>query len=95
MSLTGTRDEAFDQRAEACLDLGIAGGAQRGDAAAMEGFFVHHDFGPLDALVVAELACQFQRGLVGFQPGGAEKHIAHARRGAPVQRPAASWHGTW
>ncbi len=45
----------------------------------MERFFVHHHFGALNALVVAELAGQLQGGFVGFQAGGAEKHIRHAR----------------
>ena len=35
-SLSGTPDEALDQRAEAGLDLGVAGGRQRRDRAAVE-----------------------------------------------------------
>ena len=76
----GHADEALHQRAEAGLDLGVAGGAERGDRAAVEGLFVHHNLGSLDALVVAEFARQLQRRLIGLQPGGAEKHIGHARQ---------------
>jgi hypothetical protein len=46
----------------------------------MKGLLIHHDLGPLDALVMAEFARQLQGGLVGFQAGGAEKDIAHARQ---------------
>ena len=46
----------------------------------MEGFLVDHDFRALNAFVVAEFACQFDSRFVGLQPGGAKKHIAHARK---------------
>jgi hypothetical protein len=65
--------EAFDQRAEAGLHLGVAGGRQRGDRAAVEGLLVDDDLGALDALVVAELARDLQRRLVGLEPGAAEE----------------------
>ena len=70
--------EPLHQRAEAGLYLGVASGAQRGDAAAMEGVLVDHDLGAVDAFVVAELARQFERRFVCFQPGGAEEHVGHA-----------------
>ena len=71
-------NEALDQRAKASLDLGVTGGTQGGNASAMKGFFIDHNFGALDAFVVAKFARQFQGRLVGFQSCGAEKHIRHA-----------------
>ena len=65
--------EALDQRAEAGLDLGVAGGRQGRDRAAVEGRFVDDDLGPLDALVVAELARDLERRLVGLEAGVAEE----------------------
>ena len=73
-------DETFHQRAKASLHLGVAGGAEGGNGAAVEGFLVHHDLGPFNTLVMAELARHLERGLVRLQPGGTEKHIAHARQ---------------
>ena len=45
----------------------------------MKGFLVHHNLGPLNAFVMAELARQFQGCFIGLQAGGAEKNIAQAR----------------
>ena len=73
-------DEAFDQRLKTLLNLFIAGRAERGDAAAVKGLFVDHDFRPRNAFFVTKLARQLQRRLVGFQAGAAEEHIAHARQ---------------
>ena len=78
--------EAFDQRAEAGLDLGVAGGRQGGDRAAVEGLLVDDDLGPLDALVVAELARDLQRRLVGLQAGVAEEGAGQARDLAQLGR---------
>ena len=75
----GHADKPFHQRPKPGLHLGVARGAQRGNAAAMEGLVEHHHLGSVNALVVAKLARQFERGLVGLQPGGAKKHIRHAR----------------
>ncbi|EWS53574.1 hypothetical protein X551_03632 [Methylibium sp. T29] len=72
--------EALHQRPEAGLHLGVAGGRQRGDRAAVKGLLVDDDLRAVDALVVTELARDLQRGLVGLQPGAAEKGI-----GQPAQ----------
>jgi hypothetical protein len=74
--------EALDQRAEAGLHLGVAGGRQRGDRAAVEGLLVDDDLGPLDALVVAELARDLQRRFVGLE--------ARCCRRRPLVRPDSS-----
>ena len=71
-------NEPFHQGAKAGLHLGVAGGAQGGNGAAVEGLLVHHDFGALNAFVVAKFACQLQGGFVGFQARRAEEHTAHA-----------------
>ena len=73
-------DEPFDQRAEALLHLFIARGGQCGDAAAVEGLFVHHDLRPLDAAVVPVFASQLDRRLVCFQAGAAEEGVGQARQ---------------
>ena len=44
----------------------------------MEGVLEHHHFGLGDALVMAELARDLERSLVGFQTGVAEEHVLHA-----------------
>ncbi len=72
-------DEALDQRFKAGLHLGVAGGAQSGDGAAMKSLFIDHHLGPRDAFVVTKFARQLERGLVGLEPAGAEKHIAQTR----------------
>ena len=82
-------DEAFDQRAEAGLHLGVAGRRQRRDRAAVEGRLVDDDLGPLDALVVAVLARDLERRLVGLEPGVAEEDVAQARRARTAWRRAA------
>jgi len=56
----------------------VGGGAQGGDAATVKGFFVNHDFGFVDALVVAVFARQLDGGFVGFQTCAAEEHVRHA-----------------
>ena len=73
-------DKAFDQRAKAAVDLGVAGGRHGGNRAAMEGFFINHDLGPGDTFVDAVLARDLQRCLVGFQARVAEEHVGHARQ---------------
>ena len=75
----GHADKALDQRAKTGLHLGVARGAEGCDAAAMKGLVKHHHFRALNALVVAKLACQFERCLIGLQSGGAKEHIGHAR----------------
>jgi len=71
--------EAFDQRLKASVYLGIAGGRQRGNRAAMKGLFIHDHFSARDALVVAVLARNLQSGLIGFQARVAEEDVGHAR----------------
>ena len=75
----GHADKALDQRAKTGLHLGVARGAERGNAAAMKGLVKHHHFGALNALVVAKLARQLECGLVGLQARRAKEHIGHAR----------------
>ena len=45
----------------------------------MKGFFVDHDLGVFDALVVPKFACQFDSGFVGLETAVAEEHVAHVR----------------
>jgi hypothetical protein len=45
----------------------------------VEGLFVDHDLGLLDALVMAELARQLERGFVGLQAAGAEEDLVQPR----------------
>ncbi len=71
-------DEPLHQRTETGLDLWVAGGTQGGDGAPMKRLLVDHDLGPLYALVMTELARQFECSLVGFQPCRAEEHVGHA-----------------
>jgi hypothetical protein len=70
--------EPFDQRLEAGLHLGIAGGRQRRDGAAVEGLLVDHDLGALDALVVAVLARDLDRAFVRLEAGIAEEDVGQA-----------------
>ena len=72
-------DKTLYQGAKTRLHLGVARGTQGGDGATVEGFFIHHHFRPLNALVVTKLACELQSGLIGLQASGAEKYRAHAR----------------
>ena len=78
--------EAFDERAEAGLDLGVAGRRQRRDRAAVEGRLVDDDLRALDALVVAELARDLERRLVRLEAGVAEEDVAQARQLAQLGR---------
>ena len=73
-------DETFHQRAKTGLHFGVACGAQGGDAAAVKGLVVNHDFRALDTLVMTEFARQFESGFIGLQTGRAKKDIAHARQ---------------
>jgi hypothetical protein len=59
-------DKAFHQGAKAFLDFFVAGGAQGGDAAAMKGALINHDFRALNAFVMTEFAGHFQSGFVGL-----------------------------
>ena len=45
----------------------------------MEGFFVNHDFGFVDAFVVTEFAGQLDGCFVGFEARAAKEHVRHAR----------------
>ena len=76
----GHANETFHQGAKAFLDFFVAGGAQGGDAAAMESTLVNNDFGAFNAFVVAEFAGHFQSRFVGFQAGVAKEHLAHPRQ---------------
>ena len=79
-------DEAGQQRLEALLHFRVGRGAERGDAAAMKGFFAHHDLRIGNAFVVAVFARQLEGGLVGFQPAVAEKDVGHARKRGQLRR---------
>ena len=59
-------NKTFHQWTKALLDFGVAGGAQRGDAAAMKSTFVNHNFRSLNAFVVPKLAGHLQGGFVGL-----------------------------
>ena len=70
--------EALHQRLEARLHLAAAGRRQRGERAAVEGLLHDDDRRLGDAAVVAVLARDLDRRLVGFQPGVAEEHLVQA-----------------
>ncbi|OIQ71133.1 hypothetical protein GALL_472500 [mine drainage metagenome] len=74
--------EALDQRLETFLHLGIGGRRQRGQRAAMEGAFEHHDFRPGDTAIVAVQPGQLDCRLVRFQSGIAEKRRIHLAQDA-------------
>ena len=80
MSLIGTRMKPSTSGPKPACTLGLPVALRVAMRAAMKGLLVDHDLGALDALVVAELARQLQRRLVGFQAGGAEEHVGHARQ---------------
>ena len=73
-------NETFHQRAKTGLHFGIAGGAQRGNAAAVKSLVVDDDLGALNTFVVTEFARQFEGGFIGLQPGRAKENIGHARQ---------------
>src|SRR6185369_5313071 len=68
------------------LDLGVAGRRQGRDRAAVESRLVDDDLGTLDALVVAELARDLERRLVGFEARVAEERVAEPRELAQLGR---------
>ena len=72
--------ETRHERLEALLHLGIARGRQRGDRATVERVVVHDDLGMRDAAIVAVLARDLQRRLVGLEARIAEEHLVHARQ---------------
>jgi hypothetical protein len=72
--------KAFEHGAKAFFQLFVGGGAQGGDAAAVKSFFVDHDLGLVDALVVAKFSRQLDGRFVGFHAGTAKKHVGHARQ---------------
>ena len=78
--IEGYADETFHQRTKAGLHFGIAGGAQRGDAAAVKCFVVDDDFGALDALVMAKFARQFEGGFIGLKTGRTKENIGQPRQ---------------
>src|SRR4029078_6043651 len=78
-------NEPLDERAEAGLDLGVAGRRQRRQRASVERAFVDDDLRPLDAAVVAELARDLERSLVRLEPGVAEEDVAQARELAQLR----------
>jgi len=72
-------DEALDERLESSLDLGVRGGRERCEGAAVEGLFEDHNLGTLKAQAVAMLARKLDGGLIGLEPRIAEEGIGHAR----------------
>ena len=72
-------DEPRDQRLEARLYLAVAGGAQGGQGAAVEGSLQYHDGGLVDLALVAVQARQLDGRLVGLGAGVAKEAVVHAR----------------
>ncbi len=87
--------EAFDQRAEAGLDLRVAGGRQRGDRAAVEGALVDDDLRPLDAAGRGR-TCARSSARLRWLPGRCcRRRRWSGRRGRTACAASVSCSGTW